>query len=149
MNTKTLLISAAAAAALLTGSVTSASAQPYGGSYWGPRPYMRMSSTEFYRQLRACQRHDRVHRELGSEHAYEHGTGGIQSRGDHYDQHDALEQAHDAYHDDHPRADFCDRMIRSSRYRDPYAHWNRNYGNSGYGFGAYGNRNGYGVYGRY
>ena len=138
MNIKTILVSAAAAAALLAGSVSSASAQPYSG---GPRSYARMSYTEFFRQLRACQRHDRLHREFGREHAYEH-DGGLESRGDHRDLHGALGEAHGAYHYNNPRADFCDRMIRSSRYRDPYRYWNRNYGNYGYGSGAYGN--GYG-----
>jgi len=146
MNTKTILISAAAATALLAGSVSTASAQPYGGSYWGSRPYARMSSVEFFRQLRACQRHARLHRELGREHLYEHEEG-LESRGDHDDLHGALGEAHDAYHYDHPRADFCDRMMTASRYRDPYGYWNRTYGNPGYGygFGAYGN----GYYGRY
>ena len=152
MNTKTLLVSAAAAATLLAGSITSASAQPYGGgAYWGSRPYARVSYTEFFRQLRACQRHDRLHRELGREHLDEHEEG-LESRGDHADLHGALDEAHDQYHYDHPRADFCDRMIRASRYRDPYGYWNRTYGSGygfGYGFGAYGN--GYrpnGYYGR-
>jgi hypothetical protein len=149
MSMKTILVSAAAAATLLAGSVTSASAQPYGGSYWGPRSYARMSYTEFFRQLRACQRHDRLHRELGGEHRYEHEEG-LESRGDHRDLHGALGEAHDAYHYDNRRADFCNRMIRASRYRDPYGYWNRNYGNSSYGFGMYGNGNGYGFgfYGR-
>ena len=139
MSIKTYLVSAAAGAALLAGSSASASAQPYWGG--GYRSFAPMSSAEYFRQLRACQRHDRTHRELGQEHAYEHGTGGVQSRGDHYDQHGALDGAHEAYHDDNPRADFCNRMIRSSRYRDPYGYWNRTYGRSGYGygFGAYGN----------
>ena len=142
MNMKTILVSAAAAATLLASSVTTASAQPYGGSYWGPRSYARMSSIEFFRQLRACQRHARLHRELGREHLYEHEEG-LESRGDHDDLHGALGETHDAYHYDHPRADFCDRMIRSFRYRDPYGYWNRNYGNRdyGYGFGGYWNGN--------
>src|SRR5262245_50069949 len=108
MNMKTILVSAAAAATLLAGSVTSASAQPYGygGSYWGSRPYARMSYAEFFRQLRACQRHDRLHRELGREHLYEHEEG-LESRGDHDDLHGALGEAHDEYHYDHPRADLC------------------------------------------
>jgi hypothetical protein len=145
MNTKSILISAAAAAALLAGSVSTATAQTYdyGGSYWGSRPYARMSSVEFFRQLRACQRHARAHRELGREHALEHDEG-LYSRGDHDDLHGALGEAHEQYHYDHPRADFCDRMISASRYRDPYRYWNRTYGNYGYGFGAYGDR-----YGRY
>lgn len=144
MNMKTILVSAAAAATLLAGSVTSASAQPYWG---GPRAYARMSHTEFFRQLRACQRHDRLHRELGGEHAHEHDHG-LESRGDHRDLHGALDEAHGAYHYDNPRADFCDRIIRSSRYRDPYGYWNRTYGRygNGYGYGAYGNGGG-GTYG--
>ena len=151
MNMNTILVSAAAAATLLASSVTTASAQPYGGSYWAPRSYARMSSIEFFRQLRACQRHERLHRELGREHLYEHEEG-LESRGDHDDLHGALGEAHDAYHYDRPLADFCDRMISASRYRDPYRYWNRTYGNSGYGygFGAYGNDNGpNGYYGRY
>lgn len=151
MKTKAILISAAAAAGLLAASATTASAQPYGGPYWSPRSYAHMSYTEFFRQLRACQRHDRVHNELGREHLYEHDEG-LESRGDHQDLHGALGEAHDAYHYDHPRADFCDRMISAARYRNPYGYWNRNYGNSGYGYGsgAYGNgtwngnQNGYG-----
>lgn len=150
MKTKTILVSAAAAAALLAGSVTSVSAQPY---YGGPRSFARMSYTEYFRQLRACQRHARLHRELGGEHRSEHDEG-LYSRGDHDDLHGALDEAHEAYHYDNPRSDFCDRMIQSSRYRDPYGYWNRNYGNSGYGFGAYRNGYGYGFgsngyYGRY
>ena len=156
MNMKTILVSAAAAATLLAGSATSASAQTFGGNpYWG-RPYARMSSVEFFRQLRACQRHARVHRELNREHRYEHDEG-LYSRGDHRDLHGALGEAHDRYHYDHPRADFCDGIILSSRYRNPYRYWMRNYGNRdyGYGFGGYWNggrdRNayddGYGSYG--
>jgi len=142
MNTKSILISAAAVAALFGASVTTASAQPYMG---GPRSFGPMAYTEYFRQLRECQRHDRLHRELGREHLYEHDEG-VPSRGDHRDLHGALDEAHDAYHYERPRADFCDRMIRSSRYRDPYGYWNRNYGNYGYGSGSYGNGygNGYG-----
>ena len=144
MKTKSILVSAAAVAALFAGSLSSASAQPY----WGPRHYSpRMSYTEFFRQLRACQRHERVHRQLGREHAHEHYDG-LESRGDHRDLHGALGEAHDAYHYDNPRADFCDRMIRSARYRNPYRHWNRTYGNYGQGYGvgpgAYSDRYGYG-----
>lgn len=140
MKTKTVLISAAAAAALLAGSATSASAQPYGEPSWGPRSFARMSYTEYFRQLRACQRHARLHGELGREHVGEHYEG-VPSRGDHDDLHGALDQAHDAYHYEQPRANFCNRIIYTSRFRNPYGYWNRNYANrygSGYGSGAYG-----------
>ena len=147
MKTKTILISAAAAAALFAGSATSASAQPYWGG--GYRSYGPSSYADYYRQLRACQRHNRVHRELDREHDYGHYEG-LESRGDHRDQHDALDEAHEAYHYDNPRSDFCDRMNYSSRYRNPYGYGNPNYGSGfGFGFGTYGNGYGFnGYYGR-
>ena len=57
----------------------------------------------------------------------------MESRGDHRDLHDALEDAHEAYHDDHPRADSCDGLARSNPYRsNPYGH---GYQDGGYGYG--------------
>jgi len=93
----------------------------------------RTRNTDYFRQLRACQRHERLHEELGAAHAEEHYQG-MESRADHRDLHDALEDAHDAYHDDHPRADNCDGLARSN----PYGR------NSGYGGYGYGNARGYG-----
>lgn len=141
MNLKTILISAAAAASLLAGSATTASAQIFGGNpYWGSRPYARMSSTEFFQQLRACQRHARLHRALNRTHRYEH-DGAFYSRGDHRNLPGALGAAHDRYHYDHPRANFCEGIMVSARYSNPYRYWMRNYANRdyGYGFGGFWN----------
>src|SRR5947209_7352871 len=99
-----------AGALLLATSASSAYAQPYYGGYGaygysaGPDPYR-----DYVRQLRACRQHERLHQALEAEHAEEHADG-FESRADHHDLHDAIEEAHDAYHDDHPRADLCDRM---------------------------------------
>src|SRR6266478_8992025 len=101
---KTLLI----AGALLLASASSAFAQGYNPYYGGRAYYGRQNAyTDYFRQLRACQRHERLHEELDAAHAEEHSQG-LESRADHRDLHDALEDAHDAYHDDHPRADNCD-----------------------------------------
>jgi hypothetical protein len=113
---KTLLV-ATAGALLLAASAGSASAQPYNGGWGynrGPGSY-----ADYVRQVRACQRHARLHAELGAEHAEEHHEG-FDSRGDHRDLHDALGEAHEAYHEDHPRADFCDRFMRQNRYAPAY-----------------------------
>src|SRR2546430_3221784 len=127
---KTLLI----AGALLLASASSAFAQGYNPYYGGRAYYGRQNAyTDYFRQLRACQRHERLHEELDAAHAEEHSQG-LESRGDHRDLHDALEDAHDAYHDDHPRADSCDGLARSN----PYGR------NSGYGGYGYGNAPGYG-----
>jgi len=120
---------AIAAGLLLATATTSAFAQPYYGGrqiYRTPSPY-----AEYVRQMRACQRHAQEHRELGQVHADEHYEG-MESWDDHRDLHDELEEAHDAYHADHPRADFCNRYM--SRYRPAYR--------SGYPYG-YGNAPGY------
>src|SRR5438067_303924 len=132
------------AGALLLGTVaTSASAQGwpyygggYGGAYGAYRGYGGPGAYRNYaRQLRACQQHERLHQELGAEHAEEHWQG-LDSYGDHYDLHGALDDAHDAYHDDHPRADLCEGM-GSPRYYQP------NYGYApGYGYGYDPYRNG-------
>ena len=88
---KTLLI----AGALLLASASSAFAQGYNPYYGGRAYYGRQNAyTDYFRQLRACQRHERLHEELGEEHAEEHYEG-LQSRGDHRDLHDALEDAHE------------------------------------------------------
>jgi len=71
---------------------------------------------------------------LGAAHAEEHYQG-MESRGDHRDLHDALEDAHDAYHDDHPRADFCDGLARSNPYRSNPNRYG--YQEGGYGSGYY------------
>ena len=136
---KTLLI----AGALLLASASSAFAQgynPYYGGYNGGRAYYgrQNSYTDYFRQLRACQRHEGLHEELGGAHADEHYQG-LESRGDHRDLHGALGDAHDAYHDDHPRADYCDGLARSN----PYGR------NGGYGGYGYGNAPGYGYGGNY
>src|SRR5215510_2854833 len=135
---KTLLI--AGAAALLAVSAPSAFAQ----SYYGGSPYFRAPSgyAEYVRQMRACQRHAREHQELGQVHAEEHYEG-LESRGDHRDLHDDLDAAHDAYHADHPRADFCNRYY-TQRYRPAYRY---GYPQNGYGYnygnGYYNYNNGY------
>jgi hypothetical protein len=46
----------------------------------------------------------------------------LDSRGDHRDLHGALDEAHEAYHDDQPRADYCDRVIQTYRYRNPHGY---------------------------
>jgi len=133
---KTLAI---AAGLLLATSATSAFAQPY----YGGRQYYRAPSMygEMVRQMRACQRHGQLHEELGEVHQDEHYQG-FQYRGDHRDLHDELGEAHDAYHADHPRADFCNRYYNqyqpSYRYGYPSAPYG--YGNSyGYAPGYYNN----------
>jgi len=135
---KTLLI----AGALLLATASSAFAQGYNPYYGGRADYGRQNAyTDYFRQLRACQRHERLHEELDAAHADEHGEG-LQSRGDHRDLHDALEDAHDAYHDDHPRADVCDGLARSNPYRgNPYGY--------GYQQGGYGYAPSYGYGGNY
>ena len=131
---KTLLI---AAALLLATSASSAFAQGglhYGGGY----NYGRSGAyAEYFRQLRECQRHAGVHRELGQAHREEHYEG-LESRGDHRDMHGALGEAHDAYHYDRPRADYCDSLMR--RNRPSYG-----YGQGSYGYG-YGQNPYYGNY---
>src|SRR5262249_31143496 len=100
------------------------------------------SYRDYVRQLRACRQHDRLHRELGAEHSQEHAEG-LESRGDHRDLHDALEEGHDAYHADHPRADICDAMGWSNRnsgsayrnYGNPYPY---RYAPNGYSYGPSG-----------
>src|SRR5262245_21965168 len=101
----TLLI---ASAMLLATAATYGSAQGYGaygyygggyGNYGSPGSYR-----EFVQQWRACQRHERLHRELNAEHAQEHADG-LEGPGDHRDLHDTLGEAHDMYHEDHPRSD--------------------------------------------
>src|SRR6266446_3156435 len=140
---KTLLI----AGALLLATASSAFAQGYSPYYGGRANYGRQNAyTEYFRQLRACQRHERLHEELGAAHAEEHYQG-MESRGDHRDLHDALEDAHDAYHDDHPRADFCDGLARSNPYRsNPYGYGYQN-GGYGYGYGPGTYQPNYGGYG--
>ena len=120
---------ATAGALLLAASAGSAFAQPY----YGGRGYRNGpgSYAEYVRQLRACQRHDRLHAELGAEHAEEHNEG-FDSRSDHRDLHEDLEAAHDAYHADHPRADVCDGMMHGSRYAPAYRY---GYASPGYGYG--------------
>jgi hypothetical protein len=123
---KKLLI-ATAGALLFAASAGSAFAQPYygGGGYRsGPGAY-----ADYVRQMRACQRHARLHAELGAEHTEEHREG-IDSRDDHRDLHDALGEAHEAYHEDHPRADLCDRYMSGTRYAPAYRY--------GYPSGRYG-----------
>ena len=75
---KTLLI----AGALLLATASSAFAQGYNPYYGGRADYGRQNAyTDYFRQLRACQRHERLHEELDAAHADEHGEG-LQSRGD-------------------------------------------------------------------
>ena len=113
-----------AGALLLASTASSAFAQGY---YRTPGYYGSRGNLDYFRQLRACQRHEREHEALGAAHAEEHYEG-LESRGDHRDLHGALEEAHDAYHAEHPRADFCDGL--TSRYR----YDNRRYSyRSGYG----------------
>ncbi len=126
----------AGAALLLAVPVDAAFAQGWrGGDYYG-RNYNsgRDNYAGYYRFLRECQRHDRVHQELGELHAEGHYEG-FDSPYDHGDQHDALGQAHDQYHADRPVSDFCNSYTRTYQGR-PY---NRPYGYNqpnGYG-GAY------------
>ena len=134
---------AIAAGLLLATATTSAFAQPYYGGrqiYRTPSPY-----AEYVRQMRACQRHAREHAELGQAHADEHDEG-FDSRGDHRDLHDELGEAHDAYHADHPRADFCNRYM-SNPYRPRNGYPQSGYGGYGYNGSGYGYNNGYGGYG--
>ena len=129
---KTLLI----ASALLLATASSAFAQGYNPYYGGRAYYGRQNAyTDYFRQLRACQRHERLHEELDAAHAEEHYQG-MDGPGDHRDLHDALKDAHDAYHDDHPRADFCDGLARSNPYPYRYGYQDGGYGN-GYGPGYY------------
>ena len=131
---KTLLI----AGALLLASASASFAQGYNPYYGGRAYYGRQSAyTDYFRQLRACQRHERLHEELDAAHAEEHSQG-MESRADHRDLHDALEEAHDAYHDDHPRADNCDGLARYNPYRmsNPYRYGYQE-GSYGYGPGYY------------
>ena len=123
------LLMATAGALLLTATAGSAFAQPYypGSGYrQGPGAY-----ADYVRQFRACQRHARLHAELGAEHADEHHEG-FDSRDDHRDLHEDLEEAHEAYHEDHPRADFCDSIMRPNRYAPAYRY---GYPNGGYAYG--------------
>jgi len=71
---------------------------------------------------------------LDAAHAEEHSQG-MESRADHRDLHDALEEAHDAYHDDHPRADSCDGLARSNPYRGNPNRYGYQEGGYGYGYG--------------
>ena len=124
----TLLI----AGALLLASASTAFAQGYNPYYGGRAYYGRQNAyTDYFRQLRTCQRHEQLHEELDAAHAEEHYQG-LESRGDHRDLHGVIDEAHDAYHDDHPRADYCDGLARSNPYR------NNSYG-YGYREGGYGN----------
>lgn len=136
----------AGAALLLAAPVNSAFAQSWrGGDYYG-RNY-RDNYAGYYRFLRECQQHDRVHQELGELHAEGHYEG-FDSPYDHGDQHDALGQAHDQYHADRPVSDFCNSYSRSYRGR---GYNNRPYGYSGYQQQPYGGSygGGYGYpYGR-
>ena len=129
-----------AGALLLASTASSAFAQGYyrtPGYYGGPsRGYLN-----YYRQLRACQRHGRLHEELGAAHAEEHQEG-LESPGDHRDLHDALEEAHEAYHADHPRADMCDGLTARYGFGDRAygSYYGGSYGPSygmrfGFGFG--------------
>src|SRR5437868_9614314 len=131
---KTLLI----AGAFLLATAGAASAQPWSYGGYGGYEYRGGPSAyaDYVRQMRACQRHDQLHRELGSVHADEHDQG-FDSRGDHRDLHEELDEAHDAYHADHPRADMCDRIGYGRpapfRYARPYG---GNYGyRGGYDYG--------------
>lgn len=120
-----------AAALVLTTSACSslADARPYyGGHYYEPRPN---PYTQYFRQLRECQRHARLHRELEEAHIDEHDDG-LGSRAEHRDLHEALDEAHDAYHDDRPRADYCDSVPDLNR---PYA--GRGRGSYRYGYIPY------------
>jgi len=119
---KTFLI----AGALLLASASSAFAQGY-NPYYGEQSYYGRSGSygNYARQLREERRHARVHQELDAAHAYEHYQG-LDSRADHRDLHDSIEEAHDAYHYDHPGVGGYD-----------------SYGYGSYGYGGYGNR-GYG-----
>ena len=128
---KTLLI---VGALLLATSASSAFAQGYrpyygGQSYYGGSDY----NGGYARQLREERRDARVHQELDALHADEHYQG-LDSRGDHRDLHDSIEEAHDAYHYDHPGVGYSG--SNPSRY-------------GGYGYGnapsyGYGNYSGYG-----
>lgn len=128
---KTLMI---AGALMLATATTTAFAQewrPYEpgyGYYGGPGSYR-----DYVRQLRACQRHAQLHRELDGEHAQEHAEG-LEGPGDHRDLHDALGEAHEQYHEDHPRADVCDAMGMGNgpAYRYGYAPYGYDWQNPGY-----------------
>jgi hypothetical protein len=125
---KTLLI----ASAVLLATAGAASAQSYYGGY-GYRGYYGSPSSygDYVRQMRTCQRHAQLHRELDAEHADEHDQG-FYGPGDHRDLHEDLDEAHDAYHADHPSADFCN----SYGYDRPAPYRYRSYGyNNGYGYG--------------
>ena len=121
------------AVALLLASASSAFAQGYSPYYGGQSYYGRSGSYgDYVRQQREERRHARVHQELDAVHADEHYQG-LDSRADHRDLHDTVEDAHDAYHYDHPRAG----AARSN----PYGYEGYGYGN-GYGYGSnnyYGN----------
>ena len=143
----------AGAALLLSAPVDAAFAQGWrGGDYYSGRGYYagRDNYAGYYRFLRECQRHNRAHQELGELHAEGHYEG-FDSPYDHGDQHDALGQAHDQYHADHPVSDFCNSYSRTYGAR-PYSGYgyNRPYGNGGaYGsYGQYGQFGGYSFGGR-
>ena len=128
---------------ILAAATNSAIAQPWRGHDRGYGYYGGAGSyRDYVRQLRACQRHARVHEELDAEHAEEHDEG-LEGPGDHRDLHDALGGAHEQYHEDHPRADICNAMGYGSRYGAPTGYgygygyapgYDPNYGN-GYSFG--------------
>ncbi len=124
------------AALLLAAPVDAAFAQGWrGGDYYSGRSYYtgRDSYAGYYRFLR-----------LHAEGHYE----GFDSPYDHGDQHDALGQAHDQYHADHPVSDFCNSYSRTYGAR-PYSGYgyNRPYGNGG-AYGSYGQFGGYSYGGR-
>jgi hypothetical protein len=139
------LLLMAGAALLLAAPVDAAFAQGwrggdyYGRSYRGPEFY-----TGYYRFLRECQQHNRLHQELDNAHAEGHYEG-FDSPYDHGDQHDALDQAHDQYHADRPVSDFCDSYSQSYR---GGGYNNRFSGYGGYGGNGMYNRFGYAPYRR-
>ena len=137
----------AGAALLLAAPVDAAFAQGWrGGDYYG-RNYNsgRDNYAGYYRFLRECQRHDRMHGELNGLHAEGHDEG-FDSPYDHGDQHDALDQAHDQYHADHPVSDFCD-SYSARPYNGRYG-YSRPYDYGGYGGTGMYNRFGYAPYRR-
>lgn len=129
---KTLII----AGALFFATASSAFAQGWGyqGGYGGQGYSGHDSYRDYVRQMRACQRHERLHEALGEEHAEEHAEG-LDSRAYHRDLHGVLGQAHEAYHEDHPRSDFCDNAGYTSRYRGNGGYGSNPYGSSNYGYG--------------
>ena len=137
---KTLIIAGALLLATSAGSAFAQGRPYYGGGYGyygGANSYR-----DYVRQMRACQRHERLHRELDAEHAEEHAEG-LGGPADHRDLHDTLGEAHEMYHEDHPRADLCDSMDYSQQYRGngygygsaPYRYGSNGYYGNGLSFG--------------